>query len=141
MAVEHIKSHGTAARRSFVDPTSGKERELLVLTNCDGAFDALKVDHGCSELADVSADLDAWFCPACQRSGRISGAWAVDMWQQGHATDVADLEYEQVREHVTDILFDSQGSVDANCALCKKGVDLGIWAEFGYPDPFTEDDE
>lgn len=79
---EPIKSHGTAARRSFVDPTSGKERELLVLTNCDGAFDALKVDHGCSDLADVSTDLDAWFCPVCHARGRISGAWALDVYDE-----------------------------------------------------------
>lgn len=128
-------------RHPFMDGVRGDECTLLVDPTLP-LFEGLKVVHtGCSELADVSADLDAWFCTACQRSGRVSGAWAVDMWQQGQVTDIADLEYEQVREHVTDILFDSAGRVDADCTLCKKGVDLGIWAEFGYPDPFTEDDE
>jgi hypothetical protein len=33
---------------------------------------------GCDWLADVTPDLDAFYCQACQRNGRISGAWAVD---------------------------------------------------------------
>lgn len=48
---------------------------------------------------------------------------------------------ELVREHVTGILFDSSERPNRSCGLCLRGVELGIWAEFGYPDPFTEDDE
>ena len=49
-------------------------------------FEGLMVEHpGCEELGDVSADLDAWYCTACSRSGRISGAWAVDMWEAADA--------------------------------------------------------
>lgn len=131
----------TTVRHPFMDGVR-RDECILHVWPAGTLFDGLKVEHpGCACLADVSADLDAWYCPACSRSGRVSGAWAVDMWQQGQVTDIATLEHDQVREHVTDILFDSQGSVDANCTLCQKGVELGIWAEFGYPDPFSEDDE
>lgn len=76
-----LGSHSTAGRRSFIDPTSGKERELIVLSDLP-AFDALCVEHGCSDLGDVSADLDAWFCPVCHARGRISGAWALDVFDE-----------------------------------------------------------
>ena len=47
------------------------------------AFDGIRVQHpGCDALADVSADLDAWYCPKCSRSGRVSGAWAIDMYEE-----------------------------------------------------------
>lgn len=69
----------SSVRRPFVDPVKGVERELVVLIG-PPAFDALKVEHGCSDLADVSADLDAWFCPVCHAQGRISGAWALDVY-------------------------------------------------------------
>lgn len=71
-----------AVRRSFIDPVKGVERELVVLTDVPSAFDALKVEHGCSDLGDVSADLDAWFCPVCHARGRISGAWALDVYEE-----------------------------------------------------------
>jgi hypothetical protein len=38
------------------------------------------VDHpGCDERADLSVELDAFYCPKCRWNGRISGAWAVDV--------------------------------------------------------------
>jgi hypothetical protein len=38
------------------------------------------VSHpGCDLLADLCAELDSFFCPACRWNGRVSGAWAVDM--------------------------------------------------------------
>lgn len=46
-------------------------------------FSALFVEHPrCDHPADVSADLDAFYCTQCRWNGRISGAWAVDMWQE-----------------------------------------------------------
>jgi hypothetical protein len=38
------------------------------------------VEHpGCTRVADLALDLDAFFCPSCQRNGRISGRWASGM--------------------------------------------------------------
>lgn len=68
-------------RRPFIDPVKGAARELVVLIGVS-AFDGLKVEHGCTDLADVSADLDAWFCPVCHAQGRISGAWALDVYDE-----------------------------------------------------------
>jgi hypothetical protein len=79
--MDPIKTHTTLARRPFIDPISGTERELLVLSNAT-AFDGLVVEHGCSDLGNVSADLDAWFCPVCHAQGRISGAWALDVYDE-----------------------------------------------------------
>lgn len=60
----------------FTDPISG--RRLRVVT--DGTFDGSGVEHpDCGRLADVSPELDAFFCPACQWNGRISGAWFMDL--------------------------------------------------------------
>jgi hypothetical protein len=37
------------------------------------------VEHaGCDEIADLSVELDSFYCRACQWNGRVSGAWAVD---------------------------------------------------------------
>lgn len=77
----HAPTSHSAVRRSFVDPVKGVERELVVLHGVS-AFDGLKVEHGCTDLADVSADLDAWFCPVCHVQGRISGAWALDVYDE-----------------------------------------------------------
>lgn len=46
-----------------------------------------------------------------------------------------------VRDHVTDILFDPNDMPDKDCMLCRQGVAQGVWAEFGYPDPFTAEDD
>lgn len=46
-------------------------------------FEALRVAHpNCQVSATVSADLDAFFCAHCHYNARISGAWAVEMWQK-----------------------------------------------------------
>lgn len=42
---------------------------------------AAKVEHpGCTHLADVSADLDCFYCQTCRWNGRITGAWVFDLW-------------------------------------------------------------
>ncbi len=33
----------------------------------------------CAARADVSLDLDAFYCASCHYSGRVSGAWVHDM--------------------------------------------------------------
>lgn len=73
----------TITREPFTDPVS-KRRCLLVIPPAGKIFPAegepkTGVAHpGCTELADLSLDLDAFFCPECKLSGRISGAWALD---------------------------------------------------------------
>lgn len=32
---------------------------------------------GCEQLADLSVEIDAFYCPKCRWNGRISGAWAL----------------------------------------------------------------
>jgi hypothetical protein len=34
---------------------------------------------GCDAVADLAIELDAFFCPACHRNGRVSGAWCRDV--------------------------------------------------------------
>lgn len=67
----------------FTDPVSGRS-VVLVMTDdpesrpYDGSHG---VRHdGCDRLADVSPELDAFYCRACRFSGRISGAWFMDLW-------------------------------------------------------------
>jgi hypothetical protein len=38
------------------------------------------IEHpGCTEVADLAIELDAFFCPACHRNGRVSGMWCRDV--------------------------------------------------------------
>lgn len=68
------------ADHPFVDPISDRP-VVLVIGETNALFDGTTgVRHpGCDRLADVSPDLDAFFCSACHRNGRISGAWVVDL--------------------------------------------------------------
>ena len=34
---------------------------------------------GCPVIADLAVELDAFWCPACRRGGRVSGAWCADL--------------------------------------------------------------
>lgn len=47
----------------------------------------------------------------------------------------------EARDHVWDILTDPGERPDPDCATCQAAVSLGIWAELGYPDPFTDEDD
>lgn len=51
------------------------------------------------------------------------------------------LVLEEIEEHIADIMFDSLERPDPDCTLCRKGVDLGVWARYGYEDPFNVEDE
>lgn len=69
------------ARLSFTDPISGQECQL-VISNV-----AVGIAHpGCEQLADLSIQLDAFYCPACRWNGRVSGAWCADMIAQDDAS-------------------------------------------------------
>lgn len=71
----------TATLRSdFVDVISGTTYVVAVDQGVP-FFDSAKVEHpGCEGRADVSADLDCFYCTVCRLSGRISGAWVFDLW-------------------------------------------------------------
>lgn len=65
-------------RFPFTDFAGGGECELAV-TGGGGIPVYLGVAHpGCGALADVSVHLDAFYCPACGRNGRVSGPWCLD---------------------------------------------------------------
>ena len=66
----------------FRDPISGRDVTLVFGPEPLAPYDGKHgVRHdGCDRLADVSPDLDAWYCTVCQASGRISGAWFMDVW-------------------------------------------------------------
>lgn len=72
------------SRIAFTDLITRQSCELVVPQN--GRVYATKdepkigVAHPrCDALADLAVDLDAFYCPDCEWSGRVSGAWAIDM--------------------------------------------------------------
>jgi hypothetical protein len=69
----------TSESFSFIDQASGRACVLRVETN--GAdWPTGKVLHGeCETLADVVPEQDAFYCPTCSYSGRISGEWYVQL--------------------------------------------------------------
>ena len=69
----------TTAAWDFVDPISGELLQLVIALSEPSFFDGRSgvLHPGCNFLADVSADLDAFYCNHCGRGGRISGMWAV----------------------------------------------------------------
>ena len=80
---------------AFVDPISRKTCRLVVPT--DGRVypnrgePKIGIEHNnCPELADLSIELDAFYCRACQWNGRISGAWAVDVIEAAMAAIPSD---------------------------------------------------
>lgn len=46
--------------------------------------------------------------------------------------DAREAEELAVEEHVVEILFDSLAEHDADCVLCKRAVEFGIFARFGF---------
>jgi hypothetical protein len=73
----------------FVDPISGQE--LVLRLDGDPG-----VEHpGCHTRADVVADLDAFYCAACGRNGRIGGAWYLHLLEnQAAGGHTAQLDHE-----------------------------------------------
>lgn len=61
---------------TFTDPISGQV--CIVMFPTAGGLPG--IDHpNCATLADLSIELDAFYCPTCQMNGRISGAWCADL--------------------------------------------------------------
>lgn len=66
----------------FRDPISNRECMLRIGVNVDRlrpGMVGMGVRHGtCVQMADVSPELDAFYCPGCGWNGRVSGAWVME---------------------------------------------------------------
>lgn len=74
--------NNTTVGYSFRDPI--KQRVCQLVVPRDGSYfptgDEPKIGIAhpdCDHIADVSPNLDAFYCPACRWNGRVSGAWVV----------------------------------------------------------------
>lgn len=77
------------ARHDFRDPNGDLEDLVLVID--ETLVGEHGVEHpGCSSLAVIAIDLDAWQCSGCGRRGRVSGAWAMERWR-AEAPEAIDL--------------------------------------------------
>ena len=79
-----MRPEDLTVRIAFTDPVSGRECALVIPPRgrvCPGPGEAkIGIAHpGCDQLADLAIELDAFFCPSCQRNGRVSGAWCADV--------------------------------------------------------------
>lgn len=60
----------------FTDPTNPGAMLALVVDDAGTPT----VEHlPCGTGADVTVELDAWYCPACSRRGRVAGSWVVSI--------------------------------------------------------------
>lgn len=71
-------------REAFTDLVSGAQCVLVVPAGGrvyprPGEPKAGVEHPGCGVLADLCIELDAFWCPGCGWSGRVSGAWCVDV--------------------------------------------------------------
>ncbi len=68
-------------RHGFVDPVRDSPCALVIPD--DGRLfrePKIGIAHpNCDTLADLSIELDAFYCPACAWNGRVSGAWCAEM--------------------------------------------------------------
>lgn len=70
---EQAMRHVASQPMTFRDPITGLMCELV-------AVPEVGVKHPrCAKLADLCAELDAFYCPHCGMNGRISGAWAMQL--------------------------------------------------------------
>lgn len=60
-------------------PRNHPEIPKIGIRHTSNSGESLPDGPACDELADLSIDLDAFYCPSCGRSGRVSGAWCVDV--------------------------------------------------------------
>ena len=73
---------GRVTAHPFTDPISGRE---CVVHLGDG--DDVGIEHpDCEYRAEVTPELDCFFCRHCKHNGRISGAWFVDLLMADHAS-------------------------------------------------------
>lgn len=81
---------------TFLDPISNRVCALVVPADgrvfpSEGESKIGVAHDDCEELADLSIELDCFYCRTCGWNGRISGAWAVEIIEaaKGGATDTA----------------------------------------------------
>ena len=68
------------SRHRFVDSISGESCSIVHNPSLGWWNGGMGVEHPrCLQLADLSPDLDAFYCTACQWNGRVSGAWAIEI--------------------------------------------------------------
>ena len=95
---EHVMSTPASVSATFLDPIRNRMCALVVPpAGRVFAFNGepkIGVRHeGCEELADLSIELDCFYCPTCRWNGRISGAWAVDVIETAKGRSRADEHY------------------------------------------------
>lgn len=74
-------------REPFRDPIADGWCELVVPPGGkvypEASEPKIGVAHPrCNALADLAIELDAFFCAACHRNGRISGAWCLEVIEE-----------------------------------------------------------
>lgn len=79
---------GAYPRFAFLDPI--QNRQCVLVVPPDGRVFASRgepkigIEHpDCDQVADLSIDLDAFYCPVCRWNGRVSGAWCVHVIEGG----------------------------------------------------------
>lgn len=78
----------------FTDPITHRQCLLVVppgsLLFATGDEPKVGVEHpDCEHLADISVELDAFYCQECRWNGRVSGAWVVDVIEGNRGGDAA----------------------------------------------------
>lgn len=130
MSVEH----------EFLNPLSSQMVTLVIGPDSESTG----VRHfDCPTLAQVFPELDCASCSRCHWQARISGAWFAEVYAQARETPeegAARLLLEEVEEHISEIMFTSHESPEPDCLLCKRGIELGVWARYGVDDPFAPED-
>jgi hypothetical protein len=86
MATPAVPQQAGTVRAAFTDPVPLLAGECTLVVPPGGrvfpqAGEAkIGVEHPrCDAVADLAIELDAFFCPACKRNGRVSGAWCADV--------------------------------------------------------------
>ena len=70
-----------AAVTGFAEMLDGRVKTLHPRIHAGVLADRRNPDHR-AQLADLAIELDAFFCPACHRNGRVSGAWCLDVIEE-----------------------------------------------------------
>jgi hypothetical protein len=84
MTTPAVPQQAETVRAAFYELVRGGECTLVVPPGgrvYPQAGEAkIGVEHPrCDAVADLAIELDAFFCPACHRNGRVSGAWCRDV--------------------------------------------------------------